>query len=191
MKRILIDVDDVICDNGFMYLVNDYLKTNYTLDDVKTYFVEDSLMNEEQKVGFYKYLENKNAYLHSFIFDDAQEVLEQLNKEYDLYICSACAIDIPGLREASGMFYKFKYDFLIENFPFLNVNKFVFTGTKNIFNADVQIDDKLNHLEGNIETKLLFDAYHNRNLTKEYLDGLNVKRVHSWKEIADILLKQK
>lgn len=188
MKKIFIDVDDVICDNGFMFLVNDYLGTNYTLDDVKTYYVEEELMNEEQKLGFYKYLEDKNPYEHNFIFQGAYEGLKALNAKYEVYICSSCAIDIPGLREASGLFYKNKYDFLIENFPFLDINKFIFTGSKNIFKADVQIDDRLSHLKGDAEIKLLYDAYHNREYDDEYLEMLGVKRVKSWSDISNILL---
>lgn len=188
MKKILIDVDDVICDNGFMYLVNDYLGTNYTLDDVTTYYVEEELMTEEQKLGFYKYLEDKNPYDHSFIFDGAYDALTKLNETHDIYICSSCAIDIPGLKEASGMFYKNKYDFLIQNFPFLNVNKFIFTGCKNIFNADVQIDDRLSHLQNNTPVRLLFTSYHNKEYSNEYLAGLGVKRVDNWEQVLENIL---
>ena len=188
MKKIFIDVDDVICDNGFMFLVNDFLGSNYTLDDVKTYYVEEELMTESQKLAFYKYLEDKNPYEHNFIFDGAKEVLKRLNEKYEVYICSSCAIDIPGLKEASGLFYKNKYDFLIENFPFLDVNKFVFTGSKNIFKCDVQIDDRLSHLKGDAEIKLMYDAYHKREYDDEVLESRGIKRVKSWIDIADILL---
>ena len=38
MKKIALDLDDVICNGGFMYLINDFLHSNYTEKDVKTKF---------------------------------------------------------------------------------------------------------------------------------------------------------
>lgn len=35
MKKIMIDMDDVICDGGFLSLINQFLKANYTVEDVK------------------------------------------------------------------------------------------------------------------------------------------------------------
>ena len=29
MKRLLIDMDDVICENGFIRMINEFLGTNY------------------------------------------------------------------------------------------------------------------------------------------------------------------
>ena len=91
-------------------------------------------------------------------------------------------------KNNSGHFYKHKYDFLINNFPFIDPENFIFTGAKNIFKADIKIDDRLNNLKGEVTTKLLFDSYHNHDISDEELSQLNVKRVHNWNEIADILL---
>ena len=191
MKKILIDVDYVICDSGFLHLLNTYLNTNYSLDDFSSsYMEEDVIKSQKEKFAFYDYIKDKNHYKYATIFDNAKEVLEKLNSKFDLYICSSCAIDISGLKEASGLFFKNKYDFLINNFPFLNINKIIFTGSKNIFNADVQIDDKISHLQNNIPLKLLFTAFHNKNITDEELKKQNIIRVNNWKEIEDILLNK-
>ena len=80
MKKLLIDVDDVICDNGFMWLVNDYLGTNHTLDEVTTYYVEEKFMTKEQIPDFYNYLAHKNPYLHSYVYEGAYEGLKKLNE---------------------------------------------------------------------------------------------------------------
>lgn len=189
MKKLFIDVDDVICDNGFLVLLNDFLQSDYTVDDFSTYYIEDSVIHdEEQKKEFYKYIANKNTYDNAYLFPRAKEVLEKLNKVYDIYICSSCAIDIPGLKEASGVFYLNKYNYLIENLPFLDINKFIFTGCKNVFKADIQIDDRLSHLQGDVETKLLYSAFHNKEYTDEYLSSIGVTRVNSWDDIERILL---
>ena len=190
MKKILIDCDDVICDSGFVSMLNDYLNTNYTINDFTSYYIEEDVMHtEEEKTAFYEYIKDKNPYVKAKVFEGAYETLKALNEKYDVYILSACAIDIHGLKEASGLFYKNKYDFLIKNFPFLDINKFIFTGTKNVFSADVQIDDKLSHLQSdNIPLKLMFTSYHNKIYTDEELKEKNVVRVNSWAEIAKILL---
>lgn len=38
--------------------------------------------------------------------------------------------------------------------------------------------------------KLLFTAWHNKNLTKEELDRQNIIRVSNWKKIKSLLLKK-
>ena len=52
---------------------------------------------------------------------------------------------------------------------------------------DIRIDDKLeNVIDGN--TKILFNAWHNRDLDDEYLKEKDVIRVNSWDDIEKILL---
>ena len=117
---------------------------------------------------------------------DAYEVLEKLNKTYDIYICSACVMFC--MIEQSGKFFMDKYDWLIKTFPFLDQNKIILTNSKNIFKADIQIDDRLSNLEGEIKQKLLFTSYHNKNISDKELNDLNITRVNSWKDIEKILL---
>ena len=93
-----------------------------------------------------------------------------------------------GAERKSAKLFADKYNFLIRELPFLNPEDIIFTNSKNIFKADVQIDDRLPNLQGEVKTKLLFDAYHNRTITDEELQIQGVKRVKSWKEIEDILL---
>ena len=44
MKKILIDVDDVICDNGFTDMLNSFLGTNYKAEDFTTYYIEEEVI---------------------------------------------------------------------------------------------------------------------------------------------------
>ena len=62
---------------------------------------------------------------------------------------------------------------------------------KNIFKCDVQIDDRLSHLKGDAEIKLMYDAYHNREYDDEFLESRGIKRVKSWIDIADICYNTK
>ena len=49
MKRILVDMDDVICVHGFINIVNDFLGTKYTEDDAKSYYINDLIPKEKMK----------------------------------------------------------------------------------------------------------------------------------------------
>ena len=44
-------------------------------------------------------------------------------------------------------------------------------------------------LSGKARLKLLFTAYHNKNMTEEELKENNFVRVNGWKEVEEILLK--
>ena len=185
-KKLLIDVDEVIGESTFLDEINLFLNTNYKIDDFTEYYLDDVLGSEENKARFYESIKNKDMYKDFKIFDGAKAVLKKLNEVYDIYICSACVMFC--MPEESGVFFKYKYDFLIKNFPFLNPNNFIFTSAKNLFKADVQIDDKLSNMCGEVDLKLMFSAYHNKNVSDETLKNVGVTRVSGWQEIEKILL---
>lgn len=56
-----------------------------------------------------------------------------------------------------------------------------------MFDDKIYIDDKVNNIEG-ATTKLLYTAWHNKDITKEELEKQNIIRVNNWKEIGKILL---
>ena len=41
MKKIMIDLDDVITSGGYLHYVNEFLGTSYKEDDIKTYYSAD------------------------------------------------------------------------------------------------------------------------------------------------------
>ena len=138
-------------------------------------------------MDFYKFLVSTDLYKEDLIISDAIEVIEKLNKVYDVYICSGCVIF--NCPKESAPIFMYKYNCLIRNFPFIHPFKFIFTQTKDVVDADIIIDDNPNYLKKERETRILFDSYHNRNLTDEYLKENNIVRAKSWKEIENILLK--
>ena len=130
-------------------------------------------------------------------------LLEEVKFEGDLFLEPCCGqghiakvieeyysnlLMVPGLKETSGLFFKNKYDFIINYLPFINCNKIILTGVKNMFEADIQIDDKLGHLKNNVKTKFMFTSYHNKNITDKELEECGVVRVNSWSDIAKHLL---
>ena len=188
MRTLLVDIDEVLCQSTFLDEINKFLGTSYELDYFTEYYIDDILGSDENKEKFYKTIKNKDLYKNARIYDGAYEALKELSKEYEIYICSACVMFC--MPRESGIYFKHKYDFLIKNFPFLNPDNFIFTGAKNIFKADVQIDDRLKNLRGEIGTKLLFTAYHNKTISDEELKENKIIRVNNWQEIKNLLLNK-
>lgn len=185
MKRVLIDVDDVITNqDGWLYVINDFLKTNYTVEDVKGYYIQD-LVPIEMKNEFVKFFLTQNTYSHSKINDNCIEVIKKLNEKYEIYFCSSYVFrDSP---ENSGIFLMQKFDFLKNNFPFIDPSRFTFQSNKSLLNCDIKIDDIVRNLK-NAEMKILYTAYHNKNISDEELKLKNIIRANNWKDIEKILL---
>ena len=186
MQRILLDVDQVICDYGFLNLVNKFLGTNYQPEMFTDYYIEDIIGSEEKIQEFYKYYLTFNEYDYAAILDNAYEVIKELNTKYEIYIFSTCVQE--KMIKESGEFFKNKYNWLISTFPFLDPKKFIFTSSKNILCFDIQIDDKIENLEGPVTTKILFTAPHNTQYSDDALKIKNIIRANNWKDIEKILL---
>lgn len=94
----------------------------------------------------------------------------------------------------SGRLFTDKYNFLIHSIPFIEPEHFIFTNAKYLFRADIQIDDRLFNFNEDIEMKILFPSYHNKNIQMSKLAEKNVLRAGydwriGWLEVANILLK--
>lgn len=190
-KKILLDVDEVICFSGFLNAINEFLNTNYVIDDFTDYYLDEAAIPKERMPEFNKYINQKNMYENAFILPDAIEVLNKLNEVYDIYICSSCVnpFDIEG----SGRIFADKYNFLMHTLPFIKPERYIFTSSKHLFKADIQIDDRINNFDSDIKTKILFSSYHNMNIPKEKLLKNNVTRAGdnwrtAWKDIEKLLL---
>ncbi|HPE14552.1 MAG TPA: hypothetical protein PLT65_01780 [Bacilli bacterium] len=188
-KIILLDVDEVVCETGFLPLLNKFLGTSYELDDFTNYFIEEeAILDEALRSDFYKYFARHDSYQYAKLKPGAREVLKELNELYDIRLCSACIISF--LMEESGDFFAHKYHFLRRELPFIDLEKMILTNTKDIFRADIQIDDRLHHLQSHIPTKYLFDAYHNRNISDSVLKSLEVERANNWYDLGRRLIRR-
>ena len=186
MKKILIDIDDTIVEGGYLDVLNEYLGTNYTYNDVEDYFVESLLpegMLDDYLDYFYK---SVNVYNYVKIKENAIEVIKKLNEKYEIFICSAY-ID-KRVPDKCGVITHNKHNFLMENLPFLEPKNFIFTSRKDLVECDIKIDDKVSNLKGTGKLKLLVDGYHNQKFTEKQLRELGIKRVENWDEIEQILL---
>ncbi len=185
-KKIIIDFDDTIYKSVFIGKMNDFMGTNLTVEDFDSYYMDHTIPEDKQE-AFYDFLVKDDIYAGYNFFDDAVEVIKKLNDKYDVYICSGCVI--YNSHKNSGWIFYYKYNCLLKYLPFIHPDRFIFTQSKDLVKADIIIDDNPIYLKEERETKILFDSYHNRNLTNEELKKDNIIRAKNWKEIENILLK--
>ena len=185
MKKLMIDLDDTICTDGYLKVLNEYFNTNYTYEDLDDYYVE-SLVPDGRLDEYLDYFYTVNVYDYVDVVPNAIEVIERLSKKYDIYICSAY---VDRRRpKLSGVAATLKHNWIIDNLPFIDPKKIIFTGTKDVILCDIKIDDKYSNLKGYGDVKLLLDAYHNKDYDEEKLKANGIRRVKDWKEIEKILL---
>lgn len=186
-KNIVFDADDVLWTNYFMSAINEFLGTNYSENEFEEYYLDMAILDDKQIVEFRKFLLTYDLFSGAILTKDVYEVLEELNKVHNVYICSACVM--YGLENNSADFFAQKFNFLINNFPFLDPNKFIFTNDKHILGEiDYQIDDRISNLSENAKNKILYTAYHNKNVSNGELLKNNIIRADSLMDIKNMIL---
>ncbi len=184
----MIDMDDTITIDGYIDVVNKFLKKNITYEDIPNYWVDD-IVPESQLPKYLKFFYTKtNVYDYVKINENAIEVIEELTKYYEVIICSAYT-DYRYIENCVNI-VPYKHKWLLKHLPSVNPDNFIFTSNKKCIQAEIKIDDKISNLEDNIsEVKLLMTAYHNKNISDEKLKEKNIIRVNNWNDVAEILLK--
>lgn len=173
MKRLIVDMDDVIADATGQFI-------SYYERDFGVRVTRDSLNHKPDGLGFPANHDAVKGYCYEQGFfrkmtphENSQDILEQLNRKYALFIVSA-AMEFPqSLIE--------KTEWLGEHFAFLSWKQIVFCGSKIVVHGDYMIDDLPRNLETFNGEKLMFTAPHNMQYDQ-------FRRVNNWKEVADILL---
>ena len=189
MKKIIIDFDEVICDNQFVQSYNEFFNTNKKHSDFPGFYVDKSIEDPETRRAFGEYLLKRNFYKGAVLKDGVKEALEQLSQKYDVYICTAYYMDY--VRNDCGIVLQQKYEFIAREMPNFNMSKVIFTSSKNVVVGDIMIDDNINNLLTNKSyQKLLFTAEHNEKYTEDELRAKSIVRVNNWQEVLDILLNQ-
>lgn len=193
-KVLLLDVDEVICFTGFLPLINEFLGTHYVIDDFNAYYIDAQVIPKERFAEFNEFISKKNMYDFAALLPNAIETIKDLNEIYDIHICSSCINPLDV--ENSGKLFLDKYNFLVKTLPFLKPENFIFTGKKHLFKADIQIDDRIQNLVGDVKTRILFPSYHNKDISDEELIEKGIIRAglswqEGWQEIRKILLDEK
>ncbi|MEO6314526.1 MAG: 5'(3')-deoxyribonucleotidase [Chitinophagaceae bacterium] len=171
MKRVLVDMDEVIADttagmvawykNAYGGTI-DYAKMLEGKSLVKGFPAEHQNTVRQQlfEPGFFRNLP---------VIADSIEVLEQMNQRYEVYIVSAATEFPNSLTE--------KYHWLMQHYPFFNWKQLVLCGVKSMIQADFMIDDHTRHLHPFAGKPYLFSAPHN-------LDEHDFERLNNWQEVA-------
>lgn len=185
-QRLLIDFDDTICQSVFLKKVNEFLNTNYKIEEFTDYMIDD-IVPKNKRDEFFKTFFDIDPYEGLPLIKGAKEALKKLNKKFDIYICSSCLL-FNSPRDSARLFSS-KFEFLVKELPFLDPKKFIFTSSKELIQGDILIDDYFHNLRANIPVKFLFDSYHNKEITDEMIAERGAIRVKDWEEICEILLK--
>lgn len=186
--KIMIDLDETIVSGGYLEYLNEYLGTNYKPEDIKEYYISNILSPEENEKYLTYFYKNVNVYQKAHVIPNALEVIEELNKHYEIYICTAF-FDKRKPEECIVM-SNHKYNWILKNLPYINPRHIILTSAKELLMCEVKIDDKVSNLKrGYGKIKLLLTTNHNKDYTQEELAAYGIKRVDNWLEIRDILLK--
>ena len=193
-KKILLDIDEVFCFSGYLELVNEFLNTNYKIDDFDDYYIDEVAIPEDKKEEFYKFASTKDQYANPVILPGAIDAISILSKYYDIYPCSDCRN--PFDLKNSGRIFASKFDLLFKTFEqdIIPAKNYIFTGTKNLFQADIQVDDLVSNLDSNIPIKILFPSYHNKQILEDELVKKGIIRAGfdwktGWLETEKILME--
>ena len=184
MKTIMLDMDNVITDGSFKELIEEFLNIEINLEQTTEYgYVQK--YTEPFKDEFWEWIKDKNFYENAPF--NCKEVLERIKDKYNIFIVTSYlwkeTIDLSSNN------LKNKYEYLRKELPFISPEKYIFTTNKNLLNFDIKIDDRIDNLKGG-KIKLLFTAWHNKNISDEELKKDNIIRVNNWQEIENILTKE-
>ena len=61
-KTLLLDVDEVIVFSGFLEAINDFLGTNYVIDEFSEYYIDSVVIPSDRMDEFNEFLRNRNLY---------------------------------------------------------------------------------------------------------------------------------
>ena len=174
MKKIAVDMDGVIA-NTPLQVVKWYKQifgVELNLKAIEGQFFLDAIDPTHRTKAREMYFQ-KGFFADIPVMLDAQEVMKELSKKYELFITTA-STQFPNS-------YNDKQEWLAMHFPFIDWKHTVFCGSKSIIQADYMIDDFAYNLDDFVGEGLLFTSYHNVNETGYH-------RVNNWKEAGDYLL---
>jgi 5'-nucleotidase len=170
-KRIAVDMDGVLADTTEQFI-------RYHEKDFGKRQTREDAIGKQELDSFPKvreYVFTKGFFRTTPVIADSREVLYELNKKFEIFIVSAATEFPQSLPE--------KQEWLNEHFPFIQWQQMVFCGLKSIIDADIMIDDHFKNLDYFKGTTILFSQPHNL-----LHDPGRHRRVHSWKEIGELLL---
>ncbi len=187
MKRIFIDVDDVVCTNHIVPLVAKFLNKPIKESDFDCAFVSRTMFpDKKERRKFNEFYLQYDSYQFSRLKPHAFEVLKRLCKKHQVFLLSSCCHYEMQLE--FGRQFLDKWQFVLTKLPFFPPQNIIFAHDKTIFCGDVLVDDRLYNLEGdNFKTKILFSSFHNKNILDKELKSKNIVRAKDWLELEKLI----
>lgn len=173
MERVIIDMDEVMADTMGEMLI--WYRKNYDSNVIE--YNEDGTwlqrLTDEQRKMIRQRLLSPGYFRHLPVMENCIEVVEEINRKYELFIVSA-ATEFPNSL-------KDKLEWLEEHFPFLTWRQLVLCGDKRMIAGDYMIDDHVRNLVHFKGKAYLYTSIFNRNEDV-------YERINNWKEVAGIFL---
>lgn len=179
-KILLIDMDNTL--NKFWTKFEEFHNRLFTprisihREELKDYHIlgnyldlpEEELYSRRQAI-----FESRGFWFLQDVYEDAIEVLKLLNEEYNLYIITS-----PWTSALNC--YTEKIQWMGVHFPFIPLEKVIFTRDKWLVQCDYIIDDAPFYLERNDCDVIAMDYEYNRHISVSY-------RADNWKDIGTYL----
>lgn len=166
MKRILIDMDEVIADVYPKFL--DIFEREFGRRPAPDEFYGKKIYDLPDAARIRDYLHEPGFFRDLPLMPDCREVIRELSEHYEIFINSAAMEFRHSLSD--------KYDWLQEHFSFIPWRNIVFCGDKRALQGDFMIDDHVKNLRHFQGTPLLFTASHNVHET-------DFVRLNNWQEV--------
>jgi len=190
-KTIVLDFDNVICDDHYVNPLNNYLEatgrkplTNiYKHDGEGGYPNIQNFIDENDMKDFFKFFQSNNTYKGAKPLPGAIKGVEKLCKHHNVFIVTASTRTREHARE-----FLDKFNWMLDHMPFFDPKKIIMSNDKSIINADIIVDDRIRHLTENYKTKILFTAYHNTNIKQTELDKIGAIRISNWENLINNLI---
>ncbi len=175
MKRIAIDMDEVIADAVTEHLrrYNQHFNERLTKADLDGKWIWDVVQSDRHAM-LEETLRTPDFFADLNVFPDAQRVLERLSGTYELFIATA-AMEVPTSFTA-------KFTWLERHFPFIQPSHIVFCGDKSVLRTDFLIDDNPRQLRRFEGEGILYTSPTNLHVT-------GYRRVNNWLDVEKLFLE--
>lgn len=176
---IAVDVDNTICNlqAAVTNLFNKRQGTNYTLDDITEYNVENVLPVKQANKMKRMYGEN-GIYSHVKPIEGAQNAIQKLIANgHQVYL----------VTDAIPKVYNEKVEWIKHFFPFIDETHIVAMKHKNMFRCDIMVEDNIQNLVAGVHYhRICLDYPWNKKVRD---DAYTIHRCANWSEIMDVINK--
>ena len=175
MKRICIDMDEVIADALGEHIVryNTHFGEQITVADLNGKWLWEVVSTDRHDV-LEACLRSEDFFDVLEVMPESQRVIGRLQQNYEVFIATA-AMEVPTSFQA-------KYRWLGKHFPFIPASHIVYCGDKSILRADYLIDDNPRQLSRFLGEGILYSSPHNINVK-------GFQRVNDWLDVERLFLE--